>query len=547
MFVKVVRSETMLRRLFCKIALLVLVVCGLLSLSSVLFAQGRSDNGLARAIEVQEKHTERLMAIDGVVGTAVGYNPAGQIAVDVLLERPGVGGIPQQLEGVPVHPVVTGKIYALAKPGGGSASSTSSYWWQRPVPIGVSTGNANECAAGTISCRVTDGANVYALSNNHVYARGNKASPGEEVMQPGLYDANPQCSYSSADVIGNLAAFEPIVFSRSANNVIDAAIVSTTTSLVGTATPPAGYGTPSSTTATATLDMAVQKYGRTTGSTHGKVTGVNATVLISYGYGKTARFVNQIVITPGSFSAAGDSGSLIVTDDDTNRPVGLLFAGSSSDTIANPIGDVLGYFNVTIDDGGGSPSPLPSPTTGSISGTVSSSSGAISGATVSADTGQSTTTDSTGVYTLSSVPTGSHSVTASATGYQSQTATVSITENSTTTVNFSLSPTSTATIVSVASITYTSQGGKTHDRNLSVTVSIVDNLGNAVGGASVSITLKNTTTNNSWSVNATTGSGGTATFTLNNAQSGTYTTTVDNVTAAGLTWDGNTPNNTYTK
>ena len=68
-----------------------------------------------------------------------------------------------------------------------------------------------------------------------------------------------------------------------------------------------------------------------------------------------ARFVNQIIITPGSFSAGGDSGSLIVVDGkgknkaDDRKPVGLLFAGSSFATIANPIDAVLTRFGVTID------------------------------------------------------------------------------------------------------------------------------------------------------------------------------------------------------
>jgi hypothetical protein len=53
-------------------------------------------------------------------------------------------------------------------------------------------------------------------------------------------------------------------------------------------------------------------------------------------------YANQVVVTPGSFSAGGDSGSLIVTNDSTcPQPVALLFAGSSTTTIGNPIGEVL--------------------------------------------------------------------------------------------------------------------------------------------------------------------------------------------------------------
>lgn len=134
------------------------------------------------------------------------------------------------------------------------------------------------------------------------------------------------------------------------NNVIDAAIALSSSVSLGKATPPGGYGTPMSTTATAPIGMPVMKYGRTTGLTHGQVYAIDATVNVRYSAG-VARFVHQIVITPGTFSAGGDSGSLIVVDGtvDTRKPVGLLFAGSSSYTIANPIDDVLMNFGVTID------------------------------------------------------------------------------------------------------------------------------------------------------------------------------------------------------
>ena len=59
-----------------------------------------------------------------------------------------------------------------------------------------------------------------------------------------------------------------------------------------------------------------------------------------------ARFINQIVISPGSFSAGGDSGSLIVVNGGLHdrKPVGLLFAGSIFYTIANPIEKVMDLF-----------------------------------------------------------------------------------------------------------------------------------------------------------------------------------------------------------
>ena len=75
---------------------------------------------------------------------------------------------------------------------------------------------------------------------------------------------------------------------------------------------------------------------------------VGATVNVGYGSG-VARFIDQIVVVGGGFSAGGDSGSLVVTQKGGNKPVGLLFAGSANSTIINPIGPILTAFGVTID------------------------------------------------------------------------------------------------------------------------------------------------------------------------------------------------------
>ena len=288
------------------------------------------------------------MAKEGVVGTAIGAGQSAQPIVLLLVEHAGVPDIPGDLEGVPVRPLVTGKIYALPKGGAPSAGSTLSPTdrWPRPVPIGVSTGNPS-VTAGTIGCRVTDGKNVYALSNNHVYASQNLATIGTAVLQPGIYDGGT----SPTDDIGTLFAFEPIVMSTSASNVIDAAIARSSTALLGKATPPDGYGLPKSTTATVKFGAKVMKYGRTTGQTSGIIQGTNTIVNVSYDVG-VARFVGQLLIGGGSFSAGGDSGSLIVLSGkgaNERKPVGLLFAGGSGFTVANPIDAVLNRFGVTVD------------------------------------------------------------------------------------------------------------------------------------------------------------------------------------------------------
>src|SRR5260370_36078182 len=128
----------------------------------------------------------------------------------------------------------------------------------------------------------------------------------------------------------------------------------------------------------ALLGLNVQKYGRTTHLTHGQITGVNATVTVCYDNAclKSARYGDQLIISPGGFSGGGDSGSLIVTDDANLKPVALLFAGSATVTIANRIDLVLLRFGVTID---GFAPPPPGPLTDLAVTSVSGPSAAVQG------------------------------------------------------------------------------------------------------------------------------------------------------------------------
>ena len=102
------------------------------------------------------------------------------------------------------------------------------------------------------------------------------------------------------------------------------------------------------------------------------------------------------------------------------------------------------------------------------------------------------------------------------------------------------------TISSVSSITYSTHGGKDSSKHLDITITIINDFANPVSGASVSIDLFRDGSLVG-SATGTTATDGTVTFTLNNASAGTYTTTVTDVTAAGLTWDGVTPLNGFTK
>ena len=320
--------------------------------------------GFEAALLAQTRHTARLMATPGVVGTAVGLNRAGEAVIKVFTAKPGVTGIPATLDQVSVAVEETGRIYARSDP------TTR----RRPAPIGFSVGHP-AITAGTIGGRVIDPlGNVYVLSNNHVLANANAAQLGDPTLQPGPLDGGTD----PADRIGTLYAFEPLklVFNQYGvippSNWMDAAIALSSTSLLSNSTPTDdGYGVPSSTVyadangdgfiddRSLLLGVNAQKYGRTTKLTQGQITGVNVTIDVCYDLFclTLGRFYDQVAICCSGFSDGGDSGSLIVSADGNKNPIALLFAGDQTLTYGNRIDLVLAKFGVTM-DGGSPPPPL---------------------------------------------------------------------------------------------------------------------------------------------------------------------------------------------
>lgn len=323
----------------------------------------RQAEAVATLVRIQERHDDRFFQLPDVLATGVGLTERGRLALHIYVSSEAsrlagslIGG---QLEGFPVVVREAGPFVALqdlpaVAPARESDSPTDETdvnrmgWFERPVPIGVSTGHPG-ITAGTIGALVTDGALQYALSNQHIYAAENRVDIGDNLLQPGPADggSNP------TDAIGTLAAFEPVTYSLLANNRIDAALALTTQ--VDYRTPRDGYGAPRTATATARPGMKVKKYGRTTGLTTGRVDAINATVSVRY-KSDIARFTGQVIICC-SASAGGDSGSLVVRDDvdeegvggrEDRKPVALLFAGDGRLTIANPIDEVLDTFGVRI-------------------------------------------------------------------------------------------------------------------------------------------------------------------------------------------------------
>ena len=240
----------------------------------------------------------------------------------------------------------------------------------RNLHFGVSGGNVNDrsnlfCCSGTLGSLITDGTTQYILSNNHVLGRSGAAVVGEDVSQPGMIDSN--CGI--ATVVADFTGAAPL-----GNSNVDAAVAQLRLGQMD----PTGFiediGIPSSTVVNPTVGLGVAKSGRTTGFTTGTIASINTSVSVQYQQGCnkgkkfTVSYTNQVVINSSTFSAGGDSGSLIVTNNVSHNPVALLYAGSSSTTIGNPIAEVLTKLGTALGrtfsfglggGGGGGAAPTP--------------------------------------------------------------------------------------------------------------------------------------------------------------------------------------------
>lgn len=219
---------------------------------------------------------------------------------------------------------------------------------------------------GTLGFIVTDNQNrLYLISNNHVIANENDARKGNAIVQPGTLDLT-DTELDLMDTlnrlrnrlrIGKLSAWVDIEFPTASQipfNEVDCGIAQieqnrrsmTEIARVGLGGVSRGLGPNyriDANTGQMTGSTRVYKAGRTTGWTEGEVVALNVLTDVEYGAG-VARFQNQIAIKPtvdnsGPFSDSGDSGSGIYNEE--HKLVALLFAGSETRTLANPVRKVI--------------------------------------------------------------------------------------------------------------------------------------------------------------------------------------------------------------
>lgn len=307
-------------------------------------------NETAKIAEVQDKHESELLALPNVVGVAASLKvkagkPTNTWSLTAYVEKKAKvakkSEVPKKVGGVPTDVVEVGKLEPLLFNA-----------HLRPALPGYSIGHFN-ITAGTFGCVVRDLRHCHEeekcccgkkeclndyllLSNNHILAASNLAKKGDLILQPGPFDGGVY----PADGVATLERFEPIVSGAAGYNLVDAAVARPlesrliTASILGTLIP-RGIDQ-------ALIGGLVIKAGRTTQVTIGRVTAVNATVLVGGYPGGPAQFRHQILTT--AMAAGGDSGSLLM--DRNLNAIGLLFAGSSFVTIHNHIADVESALEV---------------------------------------------------------------------------------------------------------------------------------------------------------------------------------------------------------
>src|SRR6266699_5468026 len=315
-------------------------------------------------VAVQGEVTPALMQQPEILGTAVGVNTAGVPVLTVYVDRDAasvadvIRNLPRAFRGVAVQVHLTDQFHAM------SVSHTAKQ--TPPIQLGTSGGWSKDlangyCCGGTLGSLVKIGSTQYIRSNYHVFesdivSGGNNttAQTGDPIIQPGLIDVS--CDKNLAQTVGTLVKKSSLPGSN-----VDCAIAAVVPGMVRTDGAILEIGTISNTTVSAFINQKVKNSGRTTGLTHSSVSGLNATIIVDYdnecagGFAFTKTFTGQIVVAnPGNhFLNSGDSGSLMVEDVATTpHAVGLLFAGTSMDAIANPIGQVLAFLGATMVSGG---------------------------------------------------------------------------------------------------------------------------------------------------------------------------------------------------
>ncbi|HWX10676.1 MAG TPA: hypothetical protein VNZ04_01565 [Trinickia sp.] len=336
------------------------------TLSGMLFADGRFDNvpggsgtlaAAASGVNLPLSDT----AFSGISIQAIGYETEredNEPTVHIYVSQgsaAAIRGLETEYEGITIR---ANKMASLrVNPQLAAKSTNRGHLFVREgrIACGSSCAPSGEQYSGTFGALLVDSQNqIYALSNNHVIAACNHVAVGMPVMAPSTMDSHPTLpaprEIGRHSAIVELRSGEPNLVPESKVDAAAAFVPEPTVVTSWQGDRDQGYDTPTGILAPFS-GMRVKKWGRTTGLTTGVVEAQLVRLPLPY---KTRHFTAVVYFkdvwtirstNSDSFALPGDSGSLIVTEDEQHA-VGLVFAttttANNSYGVMVPMGDVLG-------------------------------------------------------------------------------------------------------------------------------------------------------------------------------------------------------------
>jgi hypothetical protein len=266
--------------------------------------------------------------------------------------------------GIPIKIVNIGKT--IIKPEAVSSATNRGNVFVRGerIACGSSCQPAGENYSGTFGAIIRRDKDLFALSNNHVFAACNHTPVGQPIMSPSNADTGPNVPaprvIARHSGIIELRSGNPQLVPTDSLDVAYAAIApNAVTSWQGNQED--GYDTPTA-CVSPMAGMPVKKVGKTTGLTFGIVESMVPKFFpLSYRCKKfmaTVWFEKIWMVKADrseNFALGGDSGSLVVTEDGKHA-VGLLFAvslGTDEHGYIIPIESILSKLKMSLVSGHG--------------------------------------------------------------------------------------------------------------------------------------------------------------------------------------------------
>src|SRR5262245_38549790 len=281
----------------------------------------QSHASVRAVIAVQNKVTHEMMKEPEILGTAAGLDASGAASLVIFVDKNAknagtvLAALPADLGGVPVVAQLTEKFRAFAGKGhhgGGGSNGRTRHTPKQTPSIQMGTSGcwrfdlANGfCCGGTLGSLIQVNGIQFIMSNYHVMesdivlgGNGRVATTGDGAVQPGLIDV--ACNANSAQSVGTLQKLSPLP-----NSNVDVGVARAIAGMVRTDGAILEIGTLSSQTASASIGKAVKKSGRTTGLSRSNISGLNATISVTYenecagGTAFTKTYTGQIIVKIG--------------------------------------------------------------------------------------------------------------------------------------------------------------------------------------------------------------------------------------------------------